>query len=157
MKKGRILNIQLNKAIASLGHLDWIIISDAGLPVDREEQRIDLAIEAGKPEIAEILELVTSDLIYERCIVAKEQEEYNPLHFANVKKIITRCKVETIPHEALLEYKKKAKYIIRTGGFEPWGNVVLCCGVDAPVWFQKEGVITPDYYSERANYKEEKN
>ena len=48
----------------------------------------------------------------------------------------------------------RAKYIVRTGAFEPWGNVILRSGVDAPIWFQKPGTITPDYYSDRAGYKE---
>ena len=156
MKKSRILNKFLNVAIASLGHGDYIVISDAGFPIEREEQRVDLAIEADKPGIIEILDLVMSDLIYEECIVAQEQKDYNPEHFKRVCEKSKRCEVKTITHEELLKYSHEAKYIIRTGGFEPWGNVVLCSGVDAPVWFQKEGAIAPDYYEKRVDYKEEK-
>ncbi|MCF7944522.1 MAG: D-ribose pyranase [Spirochaetia bacterium] len=156
MKKSRILNKHLNNAIASMGHGDYIIISDAGFPIP-EEKRVDLAIEADVPGIADILELVTSDFIYERVIVANEQKDHNPEHFKRVDEICDRCDVETIPHEQLVgEYPQKAKFIIRTGGFEPWGNVILCSGVDAPVWFQKPGTSVPDYYQERVDYKEEK-
>ena len=155
MKKSRILNKYLNNAIASLGHGDCIVISDAGFPIAREEQRVDLAIEADKPSIAEILELVMSDLIYERCLVAEEQRDYNPEHFTRVKELCKRCEVETIPHDVLLKYQKDAKYIIRTGAFEPWGNVVLYCGVDAPVWFEKSGTVAPDYYEKRVTFKED--
>ena len=42
----------------------------------------------------------------------------------------------------------------RSPSFEPWGNVALVSGVDAPVWFQKAGTIVPDYYANRANYTE---
>ena len=49
----------------------------------------------------------------------------------------------------------RAKFIVRTGAFDPWGNVALTSGVDAPVWFQKPGVVTPAYYQERASYKDE--
>ncbi len=155
MKKSRILNKYLNEAIASLGHGDCIVISDAGFPIPSEAQRVDLAIEADKPGIAEILELVMSDLIYERCVVAEEQQKFNPRHFEAVTKLSDRCVVETIPHEELINrYPKEAKYIIRTGGFEPWGNVILYSGVDAPIWFKKEGCIVPGYYEERASYEE---
>lgn len=139
-----------------MGHGDFIIISDAGFPIS-DEKRIDLAIEADIPGIADILELVTSDLIYERVIVAEEQKDFNPQHYSRVEEICDRCEIETIPHAQIIEeYARKAKFIVRTGAFEPWGNVILCSGVDAPVWFQKPGVKVPDYYQERVDYKERK-
>ena len=48
----------------------------------------------------------------------------------------------------------KAKFIIRTGAFEPWGNVILRSGVDAPVWFQKPGTKAPSYYESRVEFKD---
>jgi D-ribose pyranase len=153
MKKGRILNKQLNEAIADMGHGDAIIICDAGFPIPNDGRRIDLAIEADKPGIIEILDLVMSELIYERCIVAVEQKDYNPPHFQKVTDLSDRCKVETITHaELIATYQVKAKYFVRTGGFEPWGNVILYSGVDAPQWFKKPGTMTPDYYEARASY-----
>lgn len=155
MKKSRILNRSLVAAIADMGHGDIMIISDCGFPIPRAEQRIDLAIEADKPGIAEILDLVMSDFIYERCIVAEEQEKFNPEHFKRVGELSDRCKVETIPHAELISiYPEKAKYIVRTGGLEPWGNVILQSGIDAPVWFAKPGCVVPGYYEERVSYKE---
>ena len=58
-----------------------------------------------------------------------------------------------MPHADLFAtYLPRAKYIVRTGDFMPWGNVVLFAGIDAHKWFQKEGCITPDYYEARAGY-----
>ncbi|ADK80303.1 D-ribose pyranase [Sediminispirochaeta smaragdinae] len=154
MKKSRILSKPLNDAIAAMGHGDFIIISDAGFPIP-EGKRVDLAIEADKPSITEILDLVVSDFIYERVIVAEEQKENNPNLYNAIEKLCDRCNVETIPHAQLIEqYPEKAKFIVRTGAFEPWGNVILCSGVDAPVWFKKPGTKVPDYYEERASYEE---
>lgn len=156
MKKSRILSKPLNDAIASLGHGDYIIISDAGFPIP-DEKRVDLAIEMDVPGIADILDLITSDFIYEQVIVAEETKMFNPVHFKRVQEISDRCEVETIPHADLIAiYPEKAKFIIRTGAFEPWGNVVLCSGIDAPIWFQKPGVIVPDYYQQRVDYEEKK-
>lgn len=156
MKKGKILNKQLNEAIACMGHGDIMIIGDAGFPIPNQDViRVDLAIKQDYPDIVTMLELITDDFIYEKCIVAEEQKLYNPPLFGKVNKIIDRCKVETIPHAEIMEgFPKKAKVIVRTGAFEPWGNIILYSGVDAPVWFRKEGTIAPDYYEERANYKD---
>jgi D-ribose pyranase len=155
VKKSRILNKYLNLAIADLGHTDYIIIADAGFPIPDDAKRIDLAIEKDKPGIIEILELVMSDLIYEECIVAEEQKSFNPPHFEKVTALCDRCAVTTMPHSRLIEeMASKAKYIVRTGAFEPWGNVILRSGVDAPLWFQKPGTIVPGYYEDRAEYRE---
>ena len=154
MKKSRILNKYLNDAIASMGHGDYIIISDSGFPIP-DEKRVDLAITQDVPGIYDVLELILSDFIYERVIVAEEQKLYNPPLYGKVEKLCDRCGIETIPHEKLIaEYPGKAKYIVRTGACEPWGNIILCSGVDAPYWFQKPGVLTPDYYKDRADYEE---
>lgn len=156
MKKGRILNKNLNTAIANMAHTDIMIIADAAFPIPSEAQRIDLAICQDVPGVAHILELVMSDLIYERVIVAEEQKLYNQPHYNCVCALSERYSVETIPHAELMEtISKQAKYIVRTGAFEPWGNVVLVSGIDAPEWFKKPGVTTPDYYAERAAYREE--
>ena len=155
MKKSRILNKYLNGAIADLGHTYLIVIADAGFPIPDDSKRIDLAIEKDKPGILEILELVMSDLIYEECIVADEQKSYNRPLYDRVVALADRCAVKTIPHADLIAtIPSSAKYIVRTGAFEPWGNVILRCGVDAPLWFDKPGTIVPNYYEARAEYKE---
>jgi simple sugar transport system permease protein/D-ribose pyranase len=43
----------------------------------------------------------------------------------------------------------KAKVIVRTGAFDPWGNILLYSGVDAPVWFSKPGLKVPEVYQKR--------
>lgn len=154
MKKKGILNRNLMDAIMSMGHTEIMIIGDAGVPIGNPAQRIDLALSEDVPTIRQVLELVMDEMIYERVIVAEEQKMYNPVHFAQVKALSERCEVETMPHEELFEtYLPKAKYIVRTGNFMPWGNVVLTAGIDAHKWFQKEGCITPDYYEKRVSYE----
>jgi D-ribose pyranase len=51
----------------------------------------------------------------------------------------------------------KAKCIVRTGAFDPWGNILLYSGVDAPIWFSKPGLKVPEQYAkivERMKAKE---
>jgi hypothetical protein len=52
------------------------------------------------------------------------------------------------------KWREAAKVIIRTGGLEPWGNVVMVSGIDAAGYFAKEGVVVPDYYRQRVDYRE---
>lgn len=154
MKKSGILNKALMTAIADMGHKDIIIIGDVGTPIPRQEQRIDLAIAEDLPTVKQVLELVMDEMIYEEIVVTEEQKNFNPMFYHSVCQLSDRCEVSTVTHEEyLMKYPQAAKYIIRTGGFEPWGNVVLVAGIDAPKWFLKEGVVTPDYYKERVEYK----
>jgi D-ribose pyranase len=155
MKKGGILNKNLNEAINCMGHGDIMIIADAGLPVPKGiYKEVDLAIMRDYPDIVTILELILGEFIYEKCIVAEEQKLFNPVMFNKVSSLIDRCPVDTVPHIEIMEdLRNKAKVFVRTGAFMPWGNVILYSGIDAPTWFQKEGVITPDYYQKRASYE----
>ncbi|RKO62361.1 ABC-type ribose transport system, auxiliary component [Caldibacillus debilis GB1] len=49
MKKHGILNSEIAKVLADLGHTDTIVIADCGLPVPAGVKKIDLALELGKP------------------------------------------------------------------------------------------------------------
>ena len=154
MRKRGILNKQLQTAISDMGHTDIMIIADAGLPVARPEQRVDLALCEEVPTIAQVLKLVLDEMICETILVASEQAQFNPRHHGTIRHLAGTCPVELIAHQEILDtYLAKAKYIVRTGSMEPWGNVVLVGGIDAHKWFAREGCITPDYYAERAARK----
>jgi D-ribose pyranase len=49
MKKTALLQSDLSYIIATLGHLDTLVIADAGLPIPAETVRIDLALTQGVP------------------------------------------------------------------------------------------------------------
>ena len=55
-----------------------------------------------------------------------------------------------VPHERLAgEIAAKAKAIVRTGAFQPYGSIAIYPAIDAPVWYQAEGVHVPDFYKDR--------
>jgi D-ribose pyranase len=55
-----------------------------------------------------------------------------------------------IPHmDILSKLAGNAKFIVRSGAFDPWGNILLYSGVDVPLWFAKPGTVVPDYYQSR--------
>ena len=75
MKKTALLNSEISRLIASLGHQDNIVIGDAGLPIPNEVQKIDLALTRGVPGLIETLETVLSELCVERAVVACELKQ----------------------------------------------------------------------------------
>jgi len=155
MKKSGILNSGILSAIGNLTHGDLVVISDAGMPIPPGAIKIDLAIERDYLDIIRVLKAFVEEFIYEKVVIASEQKENNPLLYSKINSVIKRCPITLVPHvEILTETLPRAKYVIRTGSFEPWGNILLYSGIDAPHWFEKEGTRVPEDYKDRVAYRE---
>lgn len=128
MKKGGILHKHLSEVIASLGHMDTIIICDAGLPVPDENQRVELAFKEGVPGQLEVLEEILKEVVVEKAFMANESISVSPEMHANILNLLGNTVVEYVPHDEFKQKSKKCKAIIRTGEFTPYSNVLLVCG-----------------------------
>jgi D-ribose pyranase len=150
MKRSGILNLGLNQALAAMGHGDLIIVCDAGFPIPAQVSRVDLAIVADIPDLETVLTAIGADFIAEKYGYANEMAKNNPRLKEKVDRIFAGAELVTFPHsEILTEIATKAKFIVRTGAFDPWGNILLYSGVDVGKWFTKAGTIVPDYYANR--------
>jgi D-ribose pyranase len=150
MKRNGILNLGLNQAIAAMGHGDFMIVCDAGFPIPTQVPRVDLAIVADIPDLETVLTALSRDFIAEKLGYATEMSQNNPLLKEKVERIFAGAELVTFPHAQILsELAAKAKFIVRTGAFDPWGNIVLYSGVDVPKWFTKPGTLVPEYYASR--------
>lgn len=127
MKKNGILNPQINRIISEMGHGDMLIIADAGLPIPKEVERIDLALKCGSPSFAEVLRAVLSEFEVEDCYVAKEIKEKNPQVLNLISSSIKE--IQFITHTELKDLSKQSRAIIRTGECSPYSNIILTSGV----------------------------
>lgn len=123
MKKHGILNSEIAKVLADLGHTDQIIIADCGLPVPDNVKKIDLALKIGEPSFKSVYEEVLKDMAVEKAILAEEIKEDNPTLDQIINNDIEV--VDYMSHEEFKEQSKKAKVIIRTGEATPFANVIL--------------------------------
>jgi D-ribose pyranase len=145
MLKRHIIHPELNRALATLGHGDLLFISDGGYPTPANERRIDLAIAPNLPELRPILLLLKEELFLEKVIVASEMEPYNPLLFQWISQTFAGIEIEQVPHKpALADLSKTAKYVVRTGAMDPWGNIGLVIGVNWELILDREGVQIPN-------------
>ncbi|ARJ06609.1 L-fucose mutarotase [Cnuibacter physcomitrellae] len=150
MKRHGILNAQLSGALATLGHTDLVLVVDAGFPIPRDAHRIDLAIAENLPDLRTVLGLIADEIIVEGVVRADDVVSNNPRLDEWLQGTFTDAEFTTRTHAAMLsEVAREAKVIVRTGAFEPWGNIGLICGVDVPKWFGGEGVVVPDYYASK--------
>jgi D-ribose pyranase len=150
MKRNGILNLGLNQALAAMGHGDFMIVCDAGFPIPTSTKRVDLALVADVPDLETVLAAISGDFIAEKYGYANEMAQNNPRLKEKVDRIFAGSDLVTFPHaEILTELAAKAKCIVRTGAFDPWGNIVLYSGVEVPKWFSKSDTVVPAYYASR--------
>jgi D-ribose pyranase len=56
----------------TLGHMDTLVIADAGLPIPAGTRRIDLALTEGVPAAIQTLKVVLAEMKVEMVILAEE-------------------------------------------------------------------------------------
>ena len=150
MNRNRLLNAELSHAIASMGHGDLMIVCDAGFPIPSSAWRIDLSIVPDVPSLEMVLTPLSRNFIAERVAYADNLPVNNAPLLEKVQRLFPDSEHELIKHETILtKMAAKAKVIVRTGAFDPWGNILLYSGVDVPAWFSKKGVVAPDYYAKK--------
>jgi D-ribose pyranase len=88
MKKTTLLNSELSYVIATLGHMQTLVVADAGLPIPPETERIDLALTKGVPGAVETLKVILEEMQVEKVILAEEVKKHNPQFLKAVKELL---------------------------------------------------------------------
>jgi len=109
--------------------MDTIVIADAGLPIPKETQRIDLALAQGIPGFIETLRVILEEIQIERAIVAEEMVVNNPKVYEQLEEILKGIPVDTISHEEFKGRTRAARAVVRTGEYTPYANTILVSGV----------------------------
>lgn len=134
MKRTPLLNRHMSRLIASLGHMDEIVLADAGLAIPPNVAVLDLAVSPGVPGFFDVFDVLTKELIIEKAIFADEvstelstEIEVRLAHWAaETGKPIEHAQV---PQEDFMERTKTARAVIRTGEFTSYANIILVSGV----------------------------
>lgn len=137
MKKTALLNAQLSRAIAELGHTDSLTICDAGLPIPNAVERIDLALTKNTPDFLTTFDVVVAEMFVERAVIAEEIKVKNPqILTALLTKLGelgeqqgNQITVEYVAHEQFKQLSYSSRAIVRTGECSPYANVILYSGV----------------------------
>ncbi len=129
MLKTGIFHPQLLRVLGEIRHKDLLVIGDAGLPIPKGVERIDLGWKQGSPGYLEVLEEIAKVLVIESATFATEALEVSPdFHKEALKLLPEGAPVSYVPHTELKEISAGAKAIILTGEFTPYTNVVLTAG-----------------------------
>lgn len=129
MLKEGIFHPQLLRVLGEIRHMDMLVIGDAGLPIPKGIERIDLGWKKGSPGYLEVLEEIAKVLVVEGAVFAEETLEVSPkIHKKALGLLPLNTPVQYLPHQVLKEKSKEAKAIILTGEFTGYTNVILIAG-----------------------------
>lgn len=129
MKKGTFLNADIMEVISKMGHMDEIVIADAGLPIPDGVRRIDLALKPGYPDFMSVLKVLLEVYACESYVMASEIKEKNPEMEKQILEALGDSQKEYVSHQAFKAATANAKAVIRTGECTPYANVILRSGV----------------------------
>jgi len=140
VKRGGLLNAQLNEAISRLGHGDLVVVADCGLPQPVGVPVVDLAVVHGLPSFAGVLDALLGDLVVEGVTAASESRGVAAGDVIDARfgagdgggdglGLGLGLEVAHVSHEELKRLSGTARLFVRTGEATPFANVVLRCGV----------------------------
>lgn len=129
MKEVGMLNGQIDSALNRQGHMDLMMVVDAGFPCPDHVELIDIALSEGVPKILDLLAELKKYHSVEKIVMAQETKDHNPTYFEKAAKSFgDNVELEVIPHSEFKERSHNVKTIVRTGDFTAWGNILLVSG-----------------------------
>ena len=152
MKRWPILHPELCRALATMGHGDMFIVSDAGFPIPKDVWRIDLAIAPNLPDLYSVLDLVRAELIVEKIVYAAEVETNNvPLEcWLRTSFAGSGADFERVSHTKMLsDVAASARDNRPHRRLQSLGQHRAVCGTDPDAWFAIPGTVMPDAYVQR--------
>lgn len=129
MKKQGILNAPLCGALAELGHYDTVVVCDAGLPIPKDANRIDLALIPGVPGFLQTVTAIVKEIDLEEVILAEEVKEASPEILTELRNLLGEVEFKFVPHTDFKKQAVDAKFFVRTGEVTSYANIILVSGV----------------------------
>jgi len=129
MKETGFLNREISHVISIMGHMDELIVCDAGFPIPLGVRAVDISLAKDKPTVLELLEELIKHFSVEKLVLANETKDVSPTRFNGIVGLFPKdVPVETIAHTEFKRRSTKVKAVIRTGDFTAYSNVLLVSG-----------------------------
>jgi D-ribose pyranase len=131
MKRSGILNAELSRIVAEMGHTDKLVICDCGLPIPRLSDVVDLALTTNIPRFIETLKVILQELKIEEAIIADEMIDSAGELYKEIESLLAGVPIHRVSHQEFKEYTRTESNIafVRTGEATPYANIILISGV----------------------------
>jgi D-ribose pyranase len=135
MRETGIVNREISDVLSTLGHMDELIVCDAGFPIPPGVRTVDISLAENKPTVLDALEEIKKHFSVEKLVMAQETKDVSPSKFKAIVKVFGKdMPVDTMPHSEFKQRSKTVKAVIRTGDFTAYSNVLLVSG-GGPRWY----------------------
>ena len=124
MKRQGVINQPLSNALAGLGHGDTFLLCDAGFPIPRDADRVDVSLSLGVPTMKQCLKAILSEVNVQKVVIASEMEEWNKEGREFLVGLFQKQELSEVPQEELVKLSKNAKFIVRSGELGCYSNVL---------------------------------
>lgn len=125
MKKSGILNAALLGELAKLRHTDKFVICDAGFPIPKDGNVVDVSLTEGIPSFEQTLRAVVNEMVVEEYVAFSVMESKNPDCYHLITTLFQNQKSSFVTMPEFQELAKDAKLFIRTGELRPASNLLL--------------------------------
>lgn len=125
MKKSGIINPELARALAALGHYDAFVICDMGFPIPRDAVRIDLTLVPGIPRFLPVLRACLREVAVQEMVLLEGIKTANPELDQAIGALRTHQELHYLPLPEFRSQAKEAAFYVRTGETLPCSNIYL--------------------------------
>lgn len=101
------------------------MIADAGLPIPAGSDLLDLSLVASVPSFEDVLRAVTSEIVVERVIFARQMRVASGDLAERSQRMLDGVRIDWIEHEEIKQLVRGARLVVRTGECTPFANAVV--------------------------------
>lgn len=125
MKKSGIINPDLARELAALGHYDAFVICDMDFPIPRDAVRIDLTLVAGVPRFLPVLRACLREVAVQEMVLLEGIKTANPELDQAIGALRTHQELRYVSLPEFRNQAKGAAFYVRTGETLPCSNIYL--------------------------------
>lgn len=139
MRETGIVNTEICDVLSMMGHMDELIVCDAGFPIPQGVRTVDISLAENKPTVLDLLEELKKHFSVEKIIMANQTREVSPSRYQAIKELFgSDMPEQTMDHSEFKKRSKSVKAVIRTGDFTAFSNVLLVSG-PGDRWYVEKG------------------
>ena len=125
MKKTGILNADLVSELTRIRHRDRLVICDAGFPIPKGANVVDVSLVAGIPTMMQVLKAVLNEMIVESYVIFDSMKTANPAYYEQITAMFINQTSKEVSMDEFLKEADFVKLFIRTGELRPASNIML--------------------------------
>jgi len=125
MRKGKLLNSNINRVLGNMGAQDCITLSNIEMSIPDFNEKIDLALQLGTPSLIETLEVVLNEYNAGIVVIPEEIKEDDPELLKAILNMVSEDRVQYVSYMQFRKRSERSKAVVRTGEVSKYACILL--------------------------------